>query len=95
MWKKQRGGPPALHPATPSEVKEALASVTVEDFEGQTRAMLASLNSGRRTKDGDAGHGGDGGEGEEGSRWVSPPSSFPMEAMLQVGMLVVLLCCCW
>ena len=89
MWKKQTSGPPALQSSTPREVKDALESITIEDFEGQTRAMLASLNSSSsgRKRNGNARPCGDGDEEEEAEEegcWVAPPSSFPVEAMLQV-----------
>lgn len=97
MWKKQHGGPPALPPFTPHEVKEALTSITIEDFEGQTRTMLASLNSNnsnsRRNNNGSAQRGGDGDEEQEHEEeegcWVAPPSSFPVEAMLQVWSTII------
>ncbi|CAN0215307.1 unnamed protein product [Pylaiella littoralis] len=70
VWKKQPGGSPALSPSTRVEVKEGLSSITIKDFEAQTRALLASIN-------------GSPGDDEDDSSWASPPSSFPVDAVLQ------------
>lgn len=91
VWKKQRGGPPQLPPSIRREIAEGLSSITIDDFEGQTRAMLATVNS--------RPSGGDGEDGEYDPEeveksWLSPPSSFPVEALLQVyrGFLLAPVC---
>lgn len=72
MWKKQDGGPPALPPETPSEIKKGLESITTKDFEGDLRSMLVSINE-------------KGEDDNDGSYDVDPPVSFPVEAVHQVG----------
>ncbi|CAM9519524.1 unnamed protein product, partial [Hapterophycus canaliculatus] len=69
VWKKQRSGPPSLPPSTPTEIRDGLSSITIEDFEGQARVMLSSLNSNN--------------DGDDDDAWASPPSSFPVDALLQ------------
>ncbi|CAM9823089.1 unnamed protein product, partial [Ectocarpus fasciculatus] len=81
VWKKQRGGPPQLPPSTRREIAEGFSSITIDDFEGQTRAMLAAVNS--RPSGGD-GEGGECDPEEIEKGWLSPPSSFPVEALVQV-----------
>ncbi|CBJ27777.1 hypothetical protein Esi_0084_0095 [Ectocarpus siliculosus] len=81
VWKKQRGGPPQLPPSTRREIAEGFSSITIDDFEGQTRAMLAAVNS---RPNGDDGEDGEYDPEEDEKGWLSPPSSFPVEALLQV-----------
>lgn len=92
VWKKQRGGPPQLPPSTRREIAEGFSSITIDDFEGQTRAMLAAVNSRPSGGDGEDGEC-DPEEVEKG--WLSPPSSFPVEALLQVSRGLVGACVQW
>ncbi|CAM9518882.1 unnamed protein product, partial [Sphacelaria rigidula] len=45
VWKKQSGGPPALPPSTRSEVTEAIASMSIKDFDAKVRTMLRAINN--------------------------------------------------